>query len=57
MIHKNDSPCSIDLSRNAKGQPSWSIKLYGNRDEMDTVLDEVLGLDKRLQKETQDHDG
>lgn len=43
---------SIEFSRDAKGQPRWSMKLYGERDEMGQVLDEVLALDSRLREET-----
>lgn len=52
---RHEAPCSIELSRDAKGQPRWAIKVYGERDDMDEVLDEVIGLDSRLQKETRDN--
>ena len=39
---------SIELSRNAKGQASWTIKVYGN-EETDLVA-AVEGLDGRLQE-------
>ncbi len=51
VVHVQDSPCSLELSRNAKGIAQWAIKLYGERDNMDEVLDRVLALDARLQKE------
>jgi len=42
------APCSLELSRDAKGQPRWSIKLYGEREDMDAVLDQVMELDQKL---------
>ncbi len=39
---------SIELSRNAKGQASWTIKVYGN-DQTDLV-GAVEELDGRLQE-------
>lgn len=51
VIHVNDAPCSVELSRDAKGQARWAIKLYGNRDDMDNVVDQVLSLDGRLKAE------
>lgn len=50
IVH--DSPCSVELSRDAKGQPRWAIKLYGEMDELDSVIDEVLRVDARLREET-----
>ena len=38
---------SIELSRNAKGQCSWSIKVYGSIEEDDLVAS-VEALDKGL---------
>jgi len=49
--HVSDSPCSIEFSRDAKGQPRWAIKLYGERDDMDDVLNDTLNLDRRLREE------
>ena len=46
--HVSKSPCSIELSRDAKGQARWTIKLYGEADEMDEVLGEVVRLDRDL---------
>lgn len=49
--HVNRAPCSIEFSRDAKGNPRWVIKLYGERDEMGDVIDEIKGLDSRLRNE------
>ncbi len=46
--HVQKAPCSVEFSRDAKGQARWGIKLYGERGEMDVVVDEVLKLDERL---------
>lgn len=52
--HVTKAPCSIDFSRDAKGQPRWAIKLYGERDEMKTmVVDEILAIDKKLRERSQ----
>ena len=45
----SEASSSIELMRDAKGHARWAIKLYGNRDEMDAVLEQVLELDKSLQ--------
>jgi len=50
--HVSDAACSLEFSRDAKGQPRWGLKLYGDRDEMNAVLDETLALDERLREET-----
>lgn len=50
--YKSLAPCSIDLSRDAKGQAKWAIKLYGERDEMWTLIAEVLELDRQLREKT-----
>lgn len=50
VTHVSEAPCSVEFMRDAKGHARWALKLYGNRDEMDTVLDEVLALDKRLRE-------
>lgn len=47
---------SLEFSRDAKGQARWSIKIYGERDEMSAVADEVLSLDARLREETAPRD-
>lgn len=47
-----EATSSIELSRDAKGAPRWSIKLYGERSEMASVLEEVLALDQTLQERT-----
>jgi len=49
--HVQKAPCSIEFSRDAKGQARWGLKLYGELDSMDQVVDEVLRLDTRLRKE------
>lgn len=48
----NDPTSSVDFSRDAKGQPRWTIKVYGDADQMDEVLDEVLRLDRELLRRT-----
>ncbi len=50
--HVSASPCSVEVSRDAKGQARWVIKLYGEAEHMDSVVDEGLRLDDRLRRET-----
>jgi hypothetical protein len=51
VTHVSEAPCSIEVSRDAKGVARWSIKLYGDRGEMSDVLDHVLYLDGKLRRE------
>lgn len=50
--HVTKAPCSLEFSRDAKGQARWSLKVYGERDDMEDVIGEVLDHDKRLREET-----
>ena len=50
--HVQKAPCSLEFSRDAKGQPRWALKVYGERDEMGDVVDEVLDLDATLRERT-----
>lgn len=51
VVHVSKAPCSLEFSRNAKGVATWGIKLYGERTEMDQIVDQVLALDERLREE------
>lgn len=50
--HVNKAPCSLEFSRDAKGQARWGLKVYGERDDMEDVISEVLDHDRRLRSET-----
>ena len=41
------APCSIEISEGAKG-PVWSIKIYADRDQLDTATDHAIAIDARL---------
>ena len=49
-----EAQSSIELSRDAKGVPRWSIKVYGFNDfsSLKEALQKVLKLDKAMQKAT-----
>lgn len=51
-IRLTDSPTdSIELSRNAKGEPSWSIKkYYKTADGWQGTLDQVEEIDKEMRR-------
>ena len=44
------APHSIELSRNAKGQYSWSIKVYFREEDKQTIVDEVDKINDQLIK-------
>lgn len=50
LRHQTVAPCSLEFSRNAKGQATWTLKVYGERTDMDSVLDQVLSLDEELRR-------
>lgn len=50
QLVKQVAPCSIEFSRNAKQEPSWSIKAYSERDDLEGLADEVIKLDTKLRR-------
>ena len=52
VVTQSIAPSSLEFSRDAKGQPRWAIKCYGETEDMDAIVDRVLALDMRLRKET-----
>ena len=52
MELNEEAQSSIELSRDAKGIPRWSIKVYCPNDKasLNEALKKVLTLDKNLQK-------
>lgn len=52
VVHITKAPCSLDFSRDAKGQPKWGIKIYAERNEMAKVVAEVLEIDCLLAEKT-----
>ena len=52
QIDREDrTPASIEVSRNAKHEPSWSIKIYSKVGEEEQALANVLRLDAQLREE------
>ena len=48
-VHQvSDAPCSVDFSRDAKGQPRWAIKVYCEADDLSGAVDKIEAIDKRL---------
>lgn len=44
----NAAPNSLELTRDAKGNPKWSIKLYGESGSIDDLVKKVLEIDESL---------
>lgn len=55
--HVSKSPCSVDLTRDAKGQLKWSIKLYGEVDDMENVVAKALALDASIRSQEEARNG
>jgi len=52
VVHVNKAPCSVEFARNAKGQASWTLKVYGERDDLDECLDQIFELDEKIRERT-----
>ena len=46
------APSSIELTRDAKGQARWSIKLYKESTDMEDGVMEILRIDKLMRQGT-----
>lgn len=46
--HVSKAAASVEVSRNAKGQASWTIKTYAEPDGLGAAMDEVLRIDSEL---------
>lgn len=54
VVLERESQCSIELSRDAKGTARWSIKLYGELDNLDHLVDEAHRIDDILRDHEQE---
>lgn len=50
--HVSAAPCSIEFSRGAKGEARWTIKVFGEVEDLGKVRDRVLELDRDLARQT-----
>lgn len=50
IIVTETAPHSVDLSCNAKGQYSWTIKLYFKEGDKATIVDEIAKINKLMQE-------
>lgn len=46
--HVAVAPCSVEFSRDAKGAPRWTIKVYGELENMEDVVDRLKEIDDIL---------
>lgn len=47
----NNTPCSIDLTRSAKGTYNWAIKLYTAPDGLAAAAEEIKRVDALLREQ------
>ena len=43
------TPSSVEISRNAAGKPSWSIKVFSEVGKEDDAMAKAIDLDEQLQ--------
>lgn len=46
--HVHVQPCLVEIERDAKGAPKWAVKLYGDANDLENMVDRVMDLDARL---------
>jgi hypothetical protein len=47
---RTEEACSIEISRNAKGDYSWSVKVYGDSEALEDIVRKIKAVDKNIRR-------
>lgn len=52
VTHESKAPCSISLTRDAKGNLKWDIKIYCESEDLEAQAKRILDIDKQIREDS-----